>query len=116
MPGLIVVAGPVIIPLLKLAVENGVNPGYATRLLELAGAPPEQKPQTFKIPGTGETLSARELEVLRLLVVRATNREIAGKLVISEVTVKTHVTHILQKLGLTSRTEVAERARELGLI
>ena len=65
---------------------------------------------------TGETLSPREVEVLRLIAVGANNAAIAQQLVISLHTVKTHVAHILAKLNVTSRTEAALRARELGFV
>lgn len=63
-----------------------------------------------------EPLSERELEVLRKLAAGATNREIAGALVIAEGTVKNHVTNILGKLGVRDRTQAALKARDLGLI
>ena len=53
--------------------------------------------------------------MLKLLVEGLSNREIAQALVISELTVKSHVTHILQKLDTTSRSAAVARARQLGL-
>jgi DNA-binding NarL/FixJ family response regulator len=64
---------------------------------------------------TGETLSPREVEVLRLVAPRATNSAIAARLIISPHTVKRHVANICQKLSVASRTEAAVRARELGI-
>jgi ATP/maltotriose-dependent transcriptional regulator MalT len=64
---------------------------------------------------TGETLSPREVEVLRLIAEGANNAAIAEELVISVHTVKTHVAHVLAKLNVASRTAAALRARELGL-
>lgn len=58
-------------------------------------------------PAGKETLTARELDVLRCLAHGMTNREIAEKLVISETTVKTHISSILSKLRLTDRTQAA---------
>lgn len=61
-------------------------------------------------------LSARELDVIPLLAAGRSNAEIADILVISPRTVGTHVSHILRKLGVTRRAEVADRARRAGLL
>jgi len=61
-------------------------------------------------------LSERELEVLRLVAVGASNQEIAMSLVLSPGMVKLHVSHILSKLGVHSRTRAILRARDLGLL
>ena len=61
-------------------------------------------------------LTARELEVLRLLVAGRSNREIAGALFVSHRTAGTHVTNILAKLGVESRTEAAAYAVRRGLL
>jgi DNA-binding NarL/FixJ family response regulator len=60
-------------------------------------------------------LTERELEVLRLIGTGATNREIADRLVVSEGTVKNHVSSILSRLGLRDRTQAALFAHEHGL-
>jgi LuxR family transcriptional regulator, maltose regulon positive regulatory protein len=60
-------------------------------------------------------LTERELEVLRLLAAGASNKDIAEALVISMATVKSHVSHILSKLNVSSRGQAAARARELDL-
>jgi DNA-binding CsgD family transcriptional regulator len=65
---------------------------------------------------TGETLSRREVEVLRLVARGASNVAIADRLIISPHTVKRHVANICQKLSVASRTEAAVRARELGIV
>jgi ATP/maltotriose-dependent transcriptional regulator MalT len=63
-----------------------------------------------------EPLSQRELEVLQLLASGASNQEIATALVVAPGTVKLHVSHILSKLGVNSRTRAIIRARDLGLL
>ena len=66
--------------------------------------------------GLPEPLTARELEVLKLIGRGLGNREIAARLVVSEKTVKSHVANILQKLQVKSRTQAALFAAEHGLL
>lgn len=61
-------------------------------------------------------LTEREMEVLQLIATGATNREIAEDLVVSEGTVKNHVSNILNRLGLRDRTQAAIFARENNLL
>ena len=61
-------------------------------------------------------LSERERAVLRLVATGATNREIAATLYIAEGTVRNHLTNILDKLGVSDRTQAAVKAKELGLV
>lgn len=61
-------------------------------------------------------LTAREVEVLRLLATGETNKEIARALFVSEATVKSHLVHIFTKLGVDSRSRAVHVARESGLI
>lgn len=63
-----------------------------------------------------QRLSARELEVLTLVADGASNREVARKIFVSEATVKSHLVHIFDKLGVDSRTAAVGRARDLGLL
>lgn len=73
------------------------------------GAPPASA-------GDLAVLTSRELEVARAIATGMSNSEIAGRLVISEWTVKTHVASILRKLGLRDRTQVVVAAYESGLV
>ena len=81
-----------------------------------------QKPERGKLGQSStkqpllDPLSQRELEVLQLLAGGASNQEIATALVVAPGTVKLHVSHILSKLGVNSRTRAILRARDLGLL
>jgi DNA-binding NarL/FixJ family response regulator len=66
-------------------------------------------------PEKSDSLSARELEVLQELAAGYSNKEIARHMSIGESTVKTHVTNILEKLGVQSRTQAALIAAQRGL-
>ena len=63
-----------------------------------------------------EPLSQRELEVLQLVAAGESNREISGQLFVTVDTVKKHLTHVFNKLGVGNRTQAVARARELKLI
>ncbi|MEM6994116.1 MAG: response regulator transcription factor, partial [Myxococcota bacterium] len=63
----------------------------------------------------GPTLSAREREVLQLLTTGLSNQQLAARLHVSLSTIKTHLNHIFDKLGVRRRTHAVARARELGL-
>jgi NarL family two-component system response regulator LiaR len=79
--------------------EPRLHPEVTKRLMTRALQPAQ--------PAGKESLTPRELDVLRCLAHGMTNREIADKLVISETTVKTHISSILSKLHLTDRTQAA---------
>lgn len=114
LPGVILQEGESIAPLLAYAVERGVEPELLEPLLRIlqtgAGARP------VALPGSPEHLTAREAEVLGLLATGATNPAIADRLSITERTVKAHVTRILAKLEVSTRTEAVSRAIQLGLV
>jgi DNA-binding NarL/FixJ family response regulator len=85
----------------------------------LREAIPEAKqpvPTPPAAPQPTSDLSLREMEVLRLVAQGASNREIARQLVISEGTVKAHISNILGRLGLRDRTQAALLARERGWV
>ncbi|MCP2248104.1 response regulator [Lentzea aerocolonigenes] len=67
-------------------------------------------------PRSTGVLTDRETEVLRLIAAGATNREIAGRLFLSEGTVKNHISRILSRLGLRDRTQAALYARDHGVL
>ncbi|MCL7452479.1 MAG: LuxR C-terminal-related transcriptional regulator [Anaerolineae bacterium] len=112
-PFAILLEGQSVVPLLRLAVEEGIHTSYAAHLLELLGA--DDEPRPIDVPHTGATITPREVEVLRLVAAGHSNRAIAEQLVISVWTVKSHLTKIYRKLDVTSRAQAAVYARELGL-
>ena len=70
----------------------------------------------IKLPDSPEALTERETEVLRLVGKGLSNKEIGRELNIGEKTVKTHVSNILSKLGVVSRTQAALHAVKVGLV
>jgi len=61
-------------------------------------------------------LSAREIDVLRLVAEGASNGDVAARLHISDATVKSHLVHVFSKLGVSSRTAAVSEARSLGML
>ena len=94
---------------IKAAAEGQVqlSPEAALRLMR------EVTPA--EAPAASETLTERERDVLRLLAQGLANKEIARELHVGEKTVKTHVSNILVKLGVQSRTQAALQATRMGL-
>ncbi|OUE30976.1 Transcriptional regulatory protein LiaR [Clavibacter michiganensis] len=62
------------------------------------------------------SLSAREIEVLRLVAGGASNTEVGVRLHITDATVKSHLVHVFSKLGVSSRTAAVAEARGLGIL
>jgi two-component system, NarL family, response regulator LiaR len=88
--------------------EPSLDPAIARKVLAEFSAPPTK-------PLIPDPLTARELEILRLVAQGKSNKEIAGHLVIAEETVHTHVSNILNKLHLASRTQAALYALKEGV-
>ena len=88
-------------------------PSVTRRLIAEFARRPEPSAVT---PAELATLTDREREVLALVARGLSNAEIAGRLVVAEQTVKTHVGRILTKLGLRDRTQAAVFAYEAGLV
>jgi DNA-binding CsgD family transcriptional regulator/tetratricopeptide (TPR) repeat protein len=112
-PGLVLLAGRPLIPILKLAIDRKIHVNICQHLL--AQLTSDHLPEPLFVPQTQATLTAREVEVLRLLMGGASNQEIAETLIISLPTVKTHVSRILNKLNVKSRAAVVARVQELNL-
>ncbi len=81
--------------------RSRIPPAVAQRLADRLGGP---------------DLTARELEVLKLIVSGKSNKEIGRDLFISEATVKTHINSLLSKLGVSDRTQAATTALQRGIV
>jgi NarL family two-component system response regulator LiaR len=96
--------------------EPRLHPDALRKVMEAAMGPrvvePTARPPAASLP---DELTERELEVVALVAQGLSNREIAETFVISEKTVKTHIGHILAKLGLKDRTQLAIYALKNGL-
>ena len=77
---------------------------------------PDETPEVTLGLAKSTELTPREIEVLRLLTTGAGNEEIAEKLHISQNTVKTHIKHLLEKTGFSSRTQLAIQSRITGFV
>ena len=88
--------------------RSTLNPSIARKVLEQLSHPSGR-------PNTSEALTEREVEIIGLIAKGMSNREMADKLVISVATVRAHVSNILGKLQLTSRTQAALYALREGL-
>jgi DNA-binding NarL/FixJ family response regulator len=112
------------------SVYNGaiwLDPAIAKKVINVYVGQPQGRPGiasgsvsgagTSTTTGTANTvLSDREQEVLALVVEGLTNQEIAGKLIVSPETIKTHMRHIMEKLSVSDRTQAAVKALRENLI
>lgn len=89
--------------------ESLIQPVVASRVLDKLAELSRKTP-------AAETLSDREIEVLRLMAGGQSNKDIADHLSITQSTVKTHITSIFQKLNVTTRTEAVTNALKKGII
>lgn len=110
-----------------LSLVRTAAPGFVDALIAAFEAEPtDGRAPELHVPGTSvwqdahgrllETLTARELDVLRLMAQGASNADIAAGLTVSLGTAKWHVGHVLAKLGATSRTQALLRAQQVGLV
>jgi NarL family two-component system response regulator LiaR len=88
--------------------ESSLHPSIARKLLRELAKPTQRDPEV-------DTLTEREIEVLQLVAEGHSNRDISEQLTISEATVRTHVSNILAKLNLGSRTQAALYALRTGI-
>ncbi|MCB0228248.1 MAG: response regulator transcription factor, partial [Anaerolineae bacterium] len=88
--------------------EPSLHPIIARKLLQEIARPAELQPAL-------ESLTAREIEVLKLIAEGLSNQDIADRIIVSESTVRAHVSRILGKLHLASRTQAALYAVREGL-
>jgi DNA-binding NarL/FixJ family response regulator/class 3 adenylate cyclase len=91
-----------------------IAPSITRRLIEQFARAAQPRPGT--VPGALAELTARELDVLRLVARGLSNAEIARELVLGENTIKTHVAHLLGKLNLRDRVQAVVIAYETGLV
>jgi DNA-binding NarL/FixJ family response regulator len=87
-----------------------LGPTVTQRLLERFAEP---EPAAAELP---TSLTERELEILQLVAAGLSNAEIAERLVVSETTVKTHVSNLLRKLGVRDRVQAVIAAYDAGLV
>ena len=90
--------------------------GAAEGRVQLASEAAARLMREVRAPENPEALTERETEVLKLLARGQSNRQIAGELFVEEKTVKAHVSSILRKLGVQSRTQAALHAVRTGLV
>jgi len=114
--------GPALNQLLAEAAQHDIHRDFIERILAVIQTAQTSLPRigdrvthVYNLE-SGEQLSERELEIVRLMAGGATNQEIAEQLVITVGTVKSHINHILRKLDSHNRTEAVAKVRGLGLL
>jgi LuxR family maltose regulon positive regulatory protein len=112
--------GKLIKPLLRKASKEGITPGYAANLIKVIEDEELRCTVTSRgrmsITATSGILSEREVEVLRLVEIGLSNRQIADRLFVTPGTIKVHVYNLMEKLNAKSRTQAVALARELKVI
>ena len=93
-----------------------LDPAVHRRLVDLAGTPAGPAPRPSVEPELPEGLIAREVDVLRLVAQGLSNARTASRLVVSEATVKTHVNHLISKLGVDGRPALVAWAWRNGVV
>jgi LuxR family maltose regulon positive regulatory protein len=114
---------PLSIPLLTLVLQTenltAEAQAFIREIVQLSGSSAETSPiliNDLEALSTAASISPREQEVLQFMSAGLSNGEIAGKLSISESTVKTHLANIYYKLGVNRRVQAIAQAKELKLI
>lgn len=105
--------GATLLPELRDARDHGIARGFTSRLITILEQPQEAATQGH---GLAEPLSEREREVLAMLGTELSGPQIAGELIISLNTLRTHTKSIYGKLSVGSRRSAVRRASELGLL
>ena len=108
--------GQHILEILNLLARENKNDAYLARLTAAASQYRHQLESAAKKKGPTYQLTAREKEILQLLLEGCQNKEIAGRLFIAEITVKKSITSIYRKLGVSSRAAAVRKTMELKIM
>ena len=108
--------GPPMVALLQKGQQRGLAPAYITKLLAACSRAGASHPPVLQPGPLMEPLTARERDVLQLLLEGVSNREIADQLIVNVNTVKRHISNICGKLNVHSRAQAIVRAQRLHLL